>query len=76
MITALKPYSAMKDSGVEWLCEIPTHWEILRLKSSVTNVLEYATETGREGGPVVALENVESWTGRVKQTWVRLLTVN
>ena len=67
MITALKPYSAMKASGVEWLGEIPTHWEILRLKSSVTNVLEYATEAGREGGPVVALENVESWTGRVTQ---------
>ena len=40
---------------------------MLRLKSSVINVLEYATETRREDGPVVALENVESWTGRVTQ---------
>ena len=26
------PYAAYKDSGVEWLGEIPTHWEVLRLK--------------------------------------------
>ena len=66
MIVNLKRYPT-KDSGVDWLGEIPAHWEILRLKSSVTNVLEYATETRREGDPVVALENVESWTGRVTQ---------
>jgi len=29
MITDLKPYSAMKDSGVEWLGEVPEHWEVL-----------------------------------------------
>ena len=67
MIANRKRYPTTKDSGVDWLGEIPAHWEILRLKSSVTNVLEYATETRREGGPVVALENVESWTGRVTQ---------
>jgi type I restriction enzyme S subunit len=27
-----KPYSAYKDSGVEWLGEIPAHWEVKRLK--------------------------------------------
>ena len=27
----LKPYPAMKDSGVEWLGEIPAHWELPRL---------------------------------------------
>ncbi len=63
----LKRYPTTKDSGVDWLGEVPAHWEIFRLKSSVTNVLEYATETRRENGPVVALENVESWTGRVTQ---------
>jgi type I restriction enzyme, S subunit len=29
MITDLKPYPAMKDSGVEWLGEVPEHWEVL-----------------------------------------------
>ena len=26
-----KPYSAYKDSGVEWLGAIPSHWDVLRL---------------------------------------------
>jgi len=29
MITDLKPYPAMKDSGVEWLGEVPEHWEVM-----------------------------------------------
>ena len=28
-----KPYPAYKDSGVEWLGEIPAHWEVKRLKT-------------------------------------------
>ena len=28
-----KPYPAYKPSGVEWLGEIPAHWETIRLKS-------------------------------------------
>jgi len=28
-----KPYPAYKDSGVEWLGEIPVHWEVKRLKT-------------------------------------------
>ena len=27
-----RPYPAYKDSGVEWLGEIPAHWEVLSLK--------------------------------------------
>jgi len=32
MIADLKPYPAMKDSGVPWLGEVPEHWEVRRLK--------------------------------------------
>ena len=32
MIAGLKPYPAMKDSGVEWLGEVPTHWAAPRLR--------------------------------------------
>ena len=32
MIADLKPYPAMKDSGVEWLGQMPEHWEVLRTK--------------------------------------------
>ena len=28
-----KPYPAYKDSGVEWLGEIPAHWEVKRVKN-------------------------------------------
>jgi type I restriction enzyme S subunit len=27
-----KPYPAYKDSGVEWLGEIPAHWEVMKIK--------------------------------------------
>ena len=27
-----RPYPAYKDSGIEWLGEVPEHWEVLRLK--------------------------------------------
>src|SRR5213076_3055115 len=36
-----KPYPAYKDSGVEWLGEIPTHWEMKRLKFVATEPLKY-----------------------------------
>ena len=32
MSADLKPYPAMKDSGVPWLGDVPKHWEVLRLK--------------------------------------------
>ncbi len=36
MITDLKPYPAMKDSGVPWLGEVPEHWEVRRLGTLCT----------------------------------------
>lgn len=33
MIDGLKPYPAMKDSGVPWLGEVPAHWEVRRLRN-------------------------------------------
>jgi type I restriction enzyme S subunit len=32
-----KPYPAYKESGVEWLGEIPAHWEVKRLRSTLTS---------------------------------------
>jgi type I restriction enzyme S subunit len=32
MIADLKPYPAMKASGVPWLDEVPEHWGVKRLK--------------------------------------------
>ncbi|WPB83106.1 restriction endonuclease subunit S [Sediminicoccus rosea] len=30
MSTALRPYSQYRDSGVDWLPRVPTHWEVVR----------------------------------------------
>ena len=65
MIADLKPYPAMKDSGVSWLGDVPEHWTTVRLKSSMNNIVEQTTE--RRGSDLyVALEHVESWTGRLR----------
>ncbi len=44
----LKPYPAMKDSGVEWLGEVPEHWEVRRLRTisdmRVSNVDKHTKE--------------------------------
>ena len=60
----LTPYSEMKDSGVEWLGDVPTHWETQRLKSVAGNISEQTFKRPKGMG-YIALEHVESWTGRV-----------
>ena len=41
MIADLKPYPAMKDSGVEWLGDVPEHWEVAAVKR------RYAIQLGK-----------------------------
>ncbi len=53
-------YPKYKDSGVEWLGEVPEHWEVKRLKHNLRLMTE---KTNRRDHPV-ALENIEGWTGR------------
>ena len=45
MIAYLKPYPTMKDSGVPWLGEVPTHWNTRPLKRWVTINAEVLSET-------------------------------
>ena len=48
MIADLKSYPAMKDSGIEWLGEVPEHWEARRLRTisemRVSNVDKHTKE--------------------------------
>jgi len=37
MIANLKPYPVYKDSGIEWLGQIPAHWDLQRLGSTVAS---------------------------------------
>jgi type I restriction enzyme S subunit len=57
-------YPKYKDSGVEWLGEVPEHWNVLRLK---INLRQLTAKTGSREHPV-ALENIESWSGRYIET--------
>jgi type I restriction enzyme S subunit len=61
---SLPRYPKYKDSGVEWLGEVPEHWDIKRLKRSVRLVTEKAIQKTNS----VALENIESWSGRLIPT--------
>ena len=47
MIADLKPYPAMKDSGVPWLGEVPEHWGVRRGKN-IFRCVDVRSETGRE----------------------------
>ena len=57
MTSDMKPYRAYKDSGVEWLGEIPAHWEMKRLKSFATVQLSNVDKKSAEGQDAVRLSN-------------------
>jgi type I restriction enzyme S subunit len=45
---SFKPYPVYKDSGVEWMGEIPAHWEVKRLKHLTGFSTGWTPPTGRE----------------------------
>lgn len=49
MISYHKPYSEMKDSGVQWLGMIPTHWEVRRN----ARIFAQRNETGYPDLPIL-----------------------
>jgi type I restriction enzyme S subunit len=59
-----KPYPSYKDSGVEWLGEMPAHWEVRRLKLVAPSRMS-KLDSKPDNALYVGLENVESWTGRL-----------
>jgi type I restriction enzyme S subunit len=60
----LDPNVPLKPSGIDWLGDIPEHWEKHRLKFLVRNVKEQ-TSTRHPDEVYVALEHVEGWSGRI-----------
>jgi type I restriction enzyme S subunit len=56
-----KPYPACKDSGVEWLGDIPAHWEVApvyaRYEVALGKMLDAKRLTGEFSGPY--LRNVD-----------------
>ena len=57
-------YPAYKDSGVEWLGDVPEHWGVSPLKWLAEQVTDKATTSEFQ----VGLENIEGWTGRFIET--------
>ena len=53
----LDPDVPMRDSGVEWLGQIPAHWEVRRLKSFATVQLSNVDKKSTEGQAAVRLCN-------------------
>ena len=66
-----RTYSEYKDSGVEWLGEIPSHWEVKRLKTLASVWMSNVDKKSKDGEVPVKLCNYvdvyynESITGRL-----------
>jgi type I restriction enzyme S subunit len=58
----LDPSVPLKPSGIEWLGEVPEHWELRRLKFLATNTTNQTT-TKASDEIYLAMEHVQSWTG-------------
>lgn len=60
----LAPYPKYEPSGVEWLGDLPAHWEVMKLKKLVSFIEEKESEIDGENRlPYIGLEHIESWTG-------------
>lgn len=57
MIAGLRPYPEYKDSGVEWLGEVPAGWEVRRLKRAFSRIV---------GGATPKSDNDAYWDGDIR----------
>ena len=60
----LNPNVRMKDSGIEWIGEIPEHWNLRRIRylANIRNVKASDSDIDKT---YVGLENIESKTGKL-----------
>ena len=59
----LDPDVPMKDSGVEWLGEIPVHWEVSQLNRVVRRFVDYRGKTPEKafsGVPLITARNIKN----------------
>ena len=59
----LNPNAKMKDSGVEWIGEVPEGWEVRKLKFLLRQITAPSLSLNKIG-----LENIESGTGKFIKT--------
>ena len=60
----MKRYPEYKDTDVDWLGEVPAHWDLRRLKWELRLITEKAETRERP----IALENIESGSGKLVET--------
>lgn len=61
----LNPNAKMKESGIEWLGDIPAHWEVRKLKYSVRLNKHREFDNEKNSEIKIALENIEGKTGNI-----------
>ncbi len=61
----LDPNVPMKDSGIEWIGQIPQEWVVNRLK---TQISLSTSKKNRDNEFYVGMENIQSWTGKYVST--------
>ena len=62
----LDPYPKLKPSGVGWIGCVPKHWKVKRFRMTTENIVDQTT--GKSDLEIyIALEHVESWTGRIRE---------
>jgi type I restriction enzyme S subunit len=61
----MKRYPAYKESGIEWLGEIPLQWEMVKLRHIANLINEKAEGSSSDNNLQIALENIEGFTGRL-----------
>ncbi len=65
----LMPYPKYKPSGVEWLGDVPEHWEVKPLQRVLSRIDNKHDVEDSIGKPLhVGMDSVESWTGRLLET--------
>lgn len=59
----LNPNAPMKDTGVEWLGQVPKHWDVSALKRFwfVVDCKHITAEFFDEGIPLASIREVQSW---------------
>ena len=57
MAVGLKPYPTCKDSGLEWLREVPAHWEVRRLRTISEMRVSNVDKHSRDGERPIRLCN-------------------
>ena len=62
-----KPYLAYRDSGVEWIGQVPEHWGIARIKRHASIRTERRSDVPADA-TYVGLEDVEAESGQYKPT--------